>query len=54
MALRERRFKYQDKLKDAVAKKLRLTTSGSLAMGNNDLTTQWNVVIEQRWTLKDF
>ena len=48
MPLRGRRFDDLDELKDAVAKELRLITSGCLATGISDLPTRWNVVIKQR------
>ena len=48
MPLRGRRFEDLDELKDALAKELRLITSGCLATGISDLPTRWNEVIKQR------
>ena len=48
MLLRGQRFDYLDELKNAVAKELRLITTGCLATGISGLTTRWNVVIEWR------
>lgn len=48
MPLRGQRFDDLDDLKSAVAKQLRLITSGCLATGIADLPTRWNAVVERR------